>query len=465
MRSRGPLLGGSGWWRAAFSVFLVFPGTVSPQEATAFVHVTVLPMDRETVLEDHTVLVRDGLIQEVAPSYRVTIPEGTRVIDAEGLFLMPGLADMHVVLPPSGATSEEVGDFMFLLLANNILAARGMEGIPSHLQIKRQIASGELLGPTLYVGAPPLGGENAQDSQAAVALMLAHRSAGYDLQPIAGGIPIGVWDSLAEEAHSRGYTFGGTIPPEVGLRHALSSGISTVEHLDGYFQEVLADDVQKRLERQESVPLRIQLDAVEGRKMRAIAAHTRSSDTYVVPTLYRWENRYRPLNVDSLLALPEMRFVPAYMRDDWILDAGAGSPPDPETGELLIQVRQRILRALTMAGVGVLLGTDSPESFNVPGFALRHELRSMAAAGLTPYEILVTGTRNVADYARQELLEAGNFGTVQGGNRADLLLLRNNPFQDLEALWDQEGIMVRGRWMSREDLDSGLETLRNRYGR
>ncbi len=224
---------------------LLHPTEVCPQaETTAFVHVNVLPMDRETVLEDHTVLVRDGLVQEVAPSYRVTIPEGARIIDSEGLFLIPGLADMHVLLPSPRATEEEVREFMFLLLANNILAVRGMEGAPNHLQLKRQVASGDLLGPTLFVGAPPLGGGNAQDSRRAIDAMLAHRASGYDLQPISGEIPPGVWDSLAEAAHSRGYTFGGNIPGEVGLRTALSTGISTVEHLDGYLQEVLSDEVR-----------------------------------------------------------------------------------------------------------------------------------------------------------------------------------------------------------------------------
>ena len=132
--------------------------------------------------------------------------------------------------------------------------------------------------------------------------------------------------------------------------------------------------------------------------------------------------------MDSLLALPEMRYVPSFISEEWILRAAAGGAVPPETAELLVEVRGRILRALSMAGVGVLMGTDSPEMFNVPGFALRHELRSMAEAGLTPYEILVTGTRNVAEYARNELLEPGNFGTVEEGNRADLILLRQNPF-------------------------------------
>jgi len=166
---------------------------------------------------------------------------------------------------------------------------------------------------------------------------------------------------------------------------------------------------------------------VEGRKLRAIAAHVRSSDAWVVPTLYLWENRSGPADLASRLSLPEMRYVPMSTREAWLRESGSRSPTDPETAALLVEVRQRIVRALTMAGVGVLMGTDSPQMFNVPGFSLRHELRSMEGAGLTPYEILVTGTRSVAEYAQRELLEPANFGTVVAGNRADLLLLRADP--------------------------------------
>ncbi len=444
--------------------FLLFGGPGLQGQTTVFVNVNVLPMDRERILGEYNVLVRDGVIEEVAPAHRVPVPPGAEVIQGEGLFLMPGLADMHVTLPSSQATDEQVRDFLHLFLANGVTVIRGVEGSSNQLQLKRQIASGALLGPTVYVGAPPLGGRNAQDPQGAIGLMMSHRSAGYDFLPIDGDVPPVVWDSLAEEAHSRGYTFGGTIPPGIGLRRALSSGISTVEHLDGYLQEVVSDDVKSRLDRGESVPLQTQLTAVEGRKTRAISAHTRSSDSWVVPTLYRWETRYGPLNVDSLLAQPEMGYVPSFITEGWILEASARSPLPEETAQLLIQVRGRILRALTMAGVGVLMGTDSPAMFNIPGFALRRELRSMSGAGLTPYEIIVTGTRNVAEYARRELLEPGNFGTVEEGNRADLVLLRRNPFDDLEALWDQEGVMVQGRWIPRAQIDEWLQSMAERFG-
>jgi len=430
----------------------------------AFSNVNVLVMDRERVLEDHTVLVRNGIIQEVAPSHRVQIPAGATVIDGQGLFLMPGLADMHAILPGPGDSDQQVQETMFLYLANNVTVVRGALGMPSHLSLKARIRSGEILGPTLYVGSPALNASNSREPEPTIELMLSNRSAGYDFQVIHDGVPLMVWDSLAEEAHSRGYTFGGLIPDSVGLRYALSTGISYVDHMDGYLPEVVSDAVRRRLAAGQAVPLREMLESAVGRKMRAMAAHTRASDTWVIPTLYLWENLYRPLNVDSMLALEEMRYVSPSLRQFWANQERGGQGKDPETAELLVDVRHRMFRALVLAGSGVMMGTYSPQLFNVPGFSLRHELESMEAAGLTPYEVLVTGTRNVAKYARQELLEQGNFGTIVRGNRADLILLRNNPLESLDHLWDQEGVMVRGRWISREEIDGRLARIAERNG-
>jgi hypothetical protein len=449
------------------AVALSFSPSASQAQSSivAFEHVNVLAMDRERVLEDHTVLVEGGTIRQVAPSHRVSVPEGATRIDGWDRFLMPGLGDMFVRLPDARASEQEVEDFMFLLMANNITTVRGGFGSPHHLTLKRRVRTGQLLGPTLYVASPTFDGSNTRDPSSTVALMLAHRSTGYDFQKTGRGIPLASWDSLAEEAHSRGYTFGGLIPDAVGLRYALATGISVVDHMDGYLQEVVSDDLRTRLQNGERVPLRTLLEGVVGRKTRAMAAHTRSSDTWVVPTLHAWENLHSPLPVDSFLALPEMRYVGSRTTSEWVRQSALAPQVDAGTAELLTAARRRIFRALVMAGAGVLMGTDSPYLFHVPGFGLRHEIRSMEDAGLTPYEVLVTGTRNVAEFARRELLESGDFGIIAAGNRADLLLLRGNPFESLDHLWDQEGIMVRGRWISREEIDGRLARIAERAGR
>ena len=105
------------------------------------------------------------------------------------------------------------------------------------------------------------------------------------------------------------------------------------------------------------------------------------------------------------------------------------------------------------------MGTDSPQMFNVPGFALHRELQVMAESGMSNHEILRSGTAAVGTYVRDHLGIDHDFGTVAVGKRADLVLLGSNPLDDLANLTDRVGVMVRGRWVGREEIDAGLEAL------
>ncbi len=124
----------------------------------------------------------------------------------------------------------------------------------------------------------------------------------------------------------------------------------------------------------------------------------------------------------------------------------------------------RILKALADAGAGVLMGTDSPQLFNVPGFALHREIGLMAESGMTNHQILVSGTANVGRYVREHLGIDHHFGTIAPGQRADLVLLGSNPLDDLDNLNDRVGVMVRGQWVSAQEIESGLEALAAKHG-
>jgi imidazolonepropionase-like amidohydrolase len=131
-------------------------------------------------------------------------------------------------------------------------------------------------------------------------------------------------------------------------------------------------------------------------------------------------------------------------RDELLNDANY----DPATARRAIELRKGLILALRNAGAGLLLGSDSPQIFNVPGFALHHELQYMVQAGLTPYEALKAGTAGPAEYFGSDA-----FGTITPGKEADLLLLDANPLIDIANSRRIHGVMLRGRWLSREELD------------
>jgi len=106
----------------------------------------------------------------------------------------------------------------------------------------------------------------------------------------------------------------------------------------------------------------------------------------------------------------------------------------------------------------MLLGSDSPQTYNIPGFATHRELVAMVAAGLTPYEALRTATAAPAEFFGAR----GKFGTIVAGAEADLVLLKSDPLQDIGNTQSIEGVMVRGRWLDRAYLDSGLRDIEKR---
>src|ERR1044072_1982688 len=132
----------------------------SASSVTAFEHVNVIPMDRERVLRDQTVLVREGLISEVGDARKVRVPKGALRIEGRGEYLLPGLVDMHThMFTDDNYIPEELaGDELALMLANGVTTIRLMIGTPEHLRMRREVEAGRLLGPTLYVASPEVTG-------------------------------------------------------------------------------------------------------------------------------------------------------------------------------------------------------------------------------------------------------------------------------------------------------------------
>lgn len=425
---------------------------------TAFTNVTVLPMTSDAVVPGQTVVVQDGVITAVGPAGETDVPRGATEIDGTGRFLMPGLAEMHAHVPPGdNPPREEVEDILFLYVANGITTIRGMLGSAYQIPLADEIERGEVLGPNFYVGAPSINGGSAPTPADAEALVRAHVEAGYDLQKIHPGVSRDTWDHMVAVAQPMGFTYSGHVPADVGLVHAIETGMSTVDHLDGYIQAIAADDVQAQVNAG-VISLGGLARGVDEAKLDEIVRMTIEHDVYVVPTQYLWRNLYGATNADEMLLQPEMRYVSSETREGWRRRASAGRGP-PEEVAVYLDLRDRILKALSDAGAGILMGTDSPQLFNVPGFALHRELQVMAETGMSNYEILKSGTVTVGEYVAAHLGLDGNFGTIAPGQRADLVLLGSNPLDDLANLFDRAGVMVRGRWVSGDEIDAGLEAL------
>ena len=405
------------------------------QPAVAFVDVSVVPMDRERVLEHQTVVVRDGRIVAMGDAEGTQVPTGATRVAGAGRWLLPGLAEMHGHIP--GGDGQFAEDVLFLYVAGGATTVRGMQGNPGQIELRRRVAAGELVGPRLVLGSPPLSG--GLEPAAARERVRAHAEAGFDLLKVHEGLSVAAYEAIVAEARVHGLGWGGHVSDVVGLEGALAAGQTTVDHLDNYYEAAAGDHA----------------------RIPELAARTRAAGVAVVPTMALWELILGAHPAAAMLDRPELRYMPRATVEQWTRSVEQRvSGADAAEVRSIVAFRNAMLKGLSDAGAEILMGTDAPQLFSVPGFSLRPELAAMAAAGMTPFEILRTGTVNVA---RHLGLEA-EAGTVAVGKRADLILLEADPLRDIGAVERLAGVMVAGRWLDRAALDARLERIAERGG-
>ena len=418
-------------------------------QTTAFVDVSVLPMTAEgRILRNQTVVVRDGRILSINP-VSVRAPRGATVIDGRGKFLMPGLSEMHAHIPGANAPAQVIEDIMFLYIANGVTTIRGMLGAPNQLGLRDRAARNEIIAPTILVGAPSLNGNTAPNPQAAAEFVARNIAAGYDLQKIHPGFSRAAYDSALAVAKRSNFKFAGHVPADVGLAHALGAR-QDIDHLDGYLEMAETGG------------------GIDGGRIPDLVERTVEAGIYNVPTMYLWDNFFGDVDTAAIKALPEMQYVPRQWVRGWLNQKNqrtqfeAQNNISPDYKQAVIDFRHALIKALADAGALLMLGTDSPQMFNVPGYALHHEVDVLRRAGLTPWQILQSGTANVGRYTREVLGKDGAFGTVAPGQRADLVLLDANPFDDVGNLTRRSGVMVRGRWLNAAEIAAGLKAIADR---
>ena len=424
--------------------------------STAFVNVNVLPMTSETVLNARTVIVTDGEIVAIGNVDDTPVPDDAAVVDGTDRFLMPGLSEMHGHVPGGGSDSLE--RVLHLYVANGITTVRGMLGQPSHLELRSALEKGERLGPRLYTSGPSLNGRSVTSPDRAVSMVEQQHAAGYDFLKIHPGLTLEEFDAMAATADRLGIRFAGHVPEDVGINRALAAGIATVDHLDGYMESLLRphDDPSGGLSGFFGVFI---ADQADESKIGGIAAATAEAGVWNVPTDSLFRHATSPeFDPDDMVRWPEMKYMPADTVARWHSakrDVQTDANYDARTAARAVALRQQLIRELHRSGAGLLLGSDSPQIFNVPGFAIHHELEYLVDAGLTPFQALQTGTVNPAEFFGRR----GEFGAVQTGVEADLILLDANPFDDIGNTRRIHGVMLRGRWLSRAELDDLLDKL------
>ncbi|HTU99003.1 MAG TPA: amidohydrolase family protein [Luteitalea sp.] len=423
----------------------------------ALVGANVVPMDRERVLERQTIVIRDGRIVELGPVGSITPPTGAQIVNATGKYVLPALGEMHGHLAgPDAALNERI---LALNVAYGVLTLRSMQGHPAQLTLRDRVAKGELAGPRIYTAGPSANGQSVTTAAAGAQMARDQKAAGYDLIKIHPGVPLDAFDALAKTAREVGITFAGHVPAAVGVHRAIEAGYRSIDHLDGYAEAAVRDGVTIGASGSGFFGTLIAAD-LDDSKIPALVQKTKAAGVWLVPTETLMLNFAGTEAVEAMMKRPEVAYMPVSVRTQWEngLRGFRNGPQNPTAAQRtrLMAFRAKLLRQMQDGGVGILLGADSPQILNVPGIATHQELAAVVKAGLTPYEALVSGTRNVAVYFGTDKEE----GTVAKGMKANLLVLNANPLQDVTRTQDRAGVIHHGTWHDRAALDRSLEKLR-----
>ncbi len=432
------------------------PAQPDADNTIAITNVHVIPMTQEgEILKHQTVVIVNGKIDKIStakPRPNVTIVDGT------GMYLIPGLTEMHAHIPVPGDGDETlVKETLFLYLSQGVTTIRGMLGNPYHLNLKDKVKSGEILGPRIYTSSPSLNGNSIKTPEEARTKITQYKKDGYDFLKIHPGIKLNVWEQVERTATEVGIPYAGHVPVDVGIRRALNAGYATVDHLDGFVEGLVPASVGVAPDANGFFGYNF-TDIVDKNIIKELIQMTLKNNVGVVPTQTLFTRWFSPTDPNLMMEEVEMKYMPSETRYSWRQNKTRminDESYDADKWKRFIEIRKSILAQMDKAGVTFLLGSDAPQVMNVPGFSLHHEMKDMADAGISNYKILESGTVNPAVFFGAE----GAYGTIEAGASADLILINQNPLDDIRHASRIEGVFIGGVYLSKKIIDQKLKEI------
>jgi len=406
--------------------------------ATAFVDFNVVPMDRDVVLTHQVVVVRGGFIERIGEIGEVEPPLGAHRIEGGGSrYLVPGLTDAHVHLD----LDKRVESLLPLFLANGVTTVFNLQGEQGHLDLRRRILANEQVGPTVYTAGPYVSEPEIRTAADARTVVRWQAGQGYDFVKVHGDLSAEAFAALTRAGRTENIPIIGHAPRNLPFSAVLENGQVGVTH---------AEEL-----------IHTRLWSLDTNELAGLASEMAEAGTWLTPTLAHFESIAdqwaSPEAVEARLGNETAQYLPEWLLADW-RDSntfGARDPGQKPNITRQYEFHAPLIRALHSAGVPILAGTDTPILLP-PGFSLHSEIEALRDAGMSGFEALATATSNPGRFVRTHVREFARFGTIEPGARADILLVDSDPRDNLAVLRRPRGVMVRGRWYDRSDLDRML---------
>jgi len=452
-----------------------------PQSSVlAIAHVTVIDMTGAPPASDQTVLIDKGKIIALGPANSISIPDGAKILDARGKFLIPGLADMHLHLTGAGEPSGSRNFFLPLLLTNGITSVRDMGGYLDYLiPLREEIDEGKRVGPRIFFAGPYLDG-NPPSFQPSLVVNNRKQAGddvhtlvkkGVDFIKVQSMLSRDAYFAIAQTCRDEHVTFSGHVPDRVTAFEAADAGQRSIEHLTCELRACSSNEAElmrkqfhvlaKKATTAQSKARQLAwqreaLDTYSEQKAAALIEKFRGQQVWQTPTLILLRNDAFPSPDLNLPNDPRSKYVPAKFVSNWRKNYEQQmkniSAEEFSLRAASLETSLALVGQMQKGGVKILAGTDSAAPYIVPGFSLHEELALLVKAGLTPLEALQAATRNPAEF----LGHLDSQGTVAAGKNADLVLLDSNPLDDIHNTQKIRGVFVRGNLLDRAALDQLL---------
>jgi hypothetical protein len=414
-------------------------------------------------------------IVTIAETGTVTTSSSAQTISGTDRYVIPGLADMHVHIRHE--------DMLPVLAAHGVVLVRDMWGTEETLSFRDSVRAENQFAPSILVGSPGVDGnpptfpssptvESPSDANSTIKSLI---DDGYDFIKIYDRLSSESFAAVAEASRSYGIPFAGHPPFSVAFDQVLDSGIASIEHLQGYVFATARDDVGiggKSIDPMQDFPKLVQAVVTaqqQGReissvfdqaKRDAVVKRTATNGVWNTPTLIALLKTNTPSDErGGEFAREELAYLSPELADQWRPENNFRFQFIPDNMlrglRLLGGESRRVVKSLQDVGAGLLLGTDTPEAFIIPGISVHEELQLFVESGLTPLQALATATSNVGLFLGQP----DTIGVIADGARADLVLLAQDPVKDIQNSRTISGVVLRGRYFDRASINDTLDQI------
>ncbi|CAN5774893.1 amidohydrolase family protein [soil metagenome] len=458
-----------------------------------------LPVGSGTIVQNATVVdtrdgslqsgmnlvLADGQIKTITSQALTPTGNGVQVVDATGKYVVPGFLDMHT--HAAGTLAASPNDFP-VLLANGVTGVREAGGSPALIQAVRQqnakVVAGTADAPeVLMMPSTIFAGQSPTDAGARQ-FVRDRLAEGADFIKIVGGAPAAFLAAI-DEAKKQGSSAAGHLPVPVRATDASNAGYRSFEHLGsgiGVLLDCAADEAAIRagaLATPVPPPVSVinpriydgnpyapfyqrVIDTYDATKCATLAKTFVQNDSWQTVTLIRL--RTSDFGADPIYTNDaNLKYVDKARVASWRTVANQFATTVSASSQATLQayyaLQLKAVKLMKDNGVKILAGSDLGGGWVIPGFGLHQEFRELAAAGLTPLEVLQATTLSGARFVGRE----ATMGTVEQGKNADLVLLDANPIADVANLDRVNGVFLRGRYYSRAALDKLLSDVAAGY--